>query len=614
MNSILRPLLDAGCISPLSFFFARFVTSQSGPDPQAVLALSAALASERSQRGDVCLELSDFAGKPLFESERDNGPDVPPGPALEAWLAQLRIQPCVGRPGETKPLILDGERLYLYKFWNFENSLCEAVLSRLPAHPIAADDAVSVALTRLFPDSSATVTDWQKVACAGAAIRRLSVISGGPGTGKTATVVKILALLLELDPSLHIRLAAPTGKAAARLSDAIRLRKAALPTSTQTKAAIPEQAATIHRLLGYNGRAFRHHHRNPLVVDCLIVDEASMIDLPLMARLFQALPADARLILLGDRDQLASVEAGSVLGDLTGHGRPLSYSPAQAQKLCALAGLQAEQLPTHSGTPAVADALALLRTSYRFGEHSGIGNLALAVNQGAGTRALEICRGLEFKEVTWIEGGENAIHAHALHWAHERYSTYLHTTDIGEAFQAFERVRVLCAVHDGPFGVTEFNRRVEHALCDGPPGGADRAFHGKPVMVTANDYETGLFNGDVGLLWRAPGQELRAYFKLSEDRIRDIAVRSLPEHVTAWALTVHKSQGSEFEQVLLVLPAESNNPVLNRELIYTGVTRASKTITVHATPQSLTQGIGRQMKRSSGLAHRLGWTRPAQPD
>ncbi len=613
MNLLLQSLFEAGCISALSFYFARFVAHASNRKVDSVVALSAALVSERNQRGDVCVRLSDFAGKALFEGEQNPALSVPVGPTIDDWLANLRAQPGIGKPGDTKPLILDGERLYLHKFWHFETTLHEAVAKRLqPRSEPATQDSKAV-LARLFPNTGGGVVDWQKVAAAATLTRGLTVISGGPGTGKTTTVVKILALLLELDPDLHLKLAAPTGKAAARLGDAIRLHKQELSAREEIKAAIPEQAATIHRLLGYNGRRFRHHRSNPIILDCLILDEASMVDLPLMARLFEALPIGARVILLGDRDQLASVEAGSVLGDLTGHGRPLFYSPSQAQTLSALTGLSPQCLPADPKTPAIADAIALLRTSYRFTGHSGIGNLAKAVNEGKASRALDICRGFEFEEVAWIEGGENAVHPDALRWAAEHYAQYLRANDIRDAFTAFERARVLCAMHNGPFGTVEFNRLVEQTLCGEAPSSDGEAFHGKPIMITVNDYDADLFNGDIGLLWRSPQGELRAFFKMSEDRVRDIPIRSLPDHVAAWALTVHKSQGSEFAHVLLVLPTDTDNKMLNRELIYTGITRAGRTITIHAGPQSLTRGVARRVKRSSGLAEKLGWAASPPP-
>jgi exodeoxyribonuclease V alpha subunit len=607
---------------------------------------------------------------------------------LADWLTALRACPWFGEPGDGAPLILDGERLYLGKYWHFESRVAAALLGRLA--PAADLDASRLAdgLARLFPESGAAGSgaaasgadrpDWQRIAAAIAVTRRFAVISGGPGTGKTTTVVKVLALLLEQDPALRIALAAPTGKAAARLTESIGAGKGRLaagganpaagganpaagsanpaagsanpaagsanPAAGSTNPAaggvapdilarIPEQAQTIHRLLGFGADGlFRRDADNPLPVDCLVVDEASMIDLPLMARLLAALPGAARLVLLGDRDQLASVEAGNVLGDITGRGQPIRYGAEQVQLLAEVGAAPAQALSTVAGgegdgqgaagadavdapeAASIAAAVALLRFSWRFGADSGIGALARAVNAGDGATALALLDGDAHDDITRLAPPADALHPACIDWAVERFAPVLGATDPATALALLERARVLAALHRGAFGVETLNVRIterlrNHDKVSGKVTGAvgDNALHhGMPVMITANDYEVGLYNGDVGLLWQDAAGRLRAHFRAADGELRTLSVRQLPPHVCAYALTVHKSQGSEFDEVLLVLPPDPH-PLASRELLYTAVTRARKRVTVHAGSAALQHACATRVQRTSALAERLGW-------
>jgi exodeoxyribonuclease V alpha subunit len=331
-----------------------------------------------------------------------------------------------------------------------------------------------------------------------------------------------------------------------------------------------------------------------------------MIDLPLMARLVDALPEQARLVLLGDRDQLASVEAGSVLGDITGHGRELRYGPEQARLLADAGAAPAGALPVADAVPPAADCVGLLRVSYRFGAGSGIGAAARAVNAGRGGEALEILTDPAHGDTAWLDAGGDALHPGCIERAVEAYAAYLAEADVAPALTAFEGFRVLAAVHRGPFGVEALNRVVAARLQARGLVAGEGDFHGKPVLITANDYEMGLYNGDVGLLWREGRGDLRAWFRVGDGGIRDVSVRRLPAHVPAWALTVHKSQGSEFDEVLLVLPPEPG-PVLTRELVYTGLTRARRRVTVQGARGAFAQACARRVQRASGLAEKLGW-------
>jgi exodeoxyribonuclease V alpha subunit len=643
MSDTLQTLMEAGRLSPLSYYFARFIARGSGVPEDSVLAHSAALVSMRNLQGDVCVDLRQLAGSPLFEADDEHPLDPPRAPGLEDWVGTLAVAGWVGGPGEATPLILDGRRLFLGKYWHFEHQVASALTARMALVDGLDIPRLTQGLARLFPQPGDGAVDWQKVAAAVAVRRHFAVISGGPGTGKTTTVVKVLALLLEQAPALRIALAAPTGKAAARLTEAVGRGKAQVTADPEVLARVPAEATTIHRLLGagFDNR-YLHNRDDPLVVDCLVVDEASMIDLPLMARLLEALPEQARLILLGDRDQLASVEAGNVLGDITGHGQEIRYSPDQVQLLEAAGAAPVGELPRAvddapkppargtagegdreratrdfhrnglgctAGPTRPADAVGLLRVSYRFSADSGIGALAEAVNAGHGDTALDRLAEKGHEDISWLEAPEDGLHRACVEWAVERYAGYLRQSDVAGALRRFERYRVLAALRLGPFGVEEINRLIAARLQHhGLIAGGDE-YRGKPVMVTVNDYEVGLFNGDIGLLWQDANQVLRAYFLVAGNVLRSVSLRQLPQHDCAYALTVHKSQGSEFDEVLLVLPFD-RSPVLTRELIYTGITRARQRVSIQGSRGSFLEGCRSRVQRTSALAEKMGW--PAQ--
>ncbi|MFP5383165.1 MAG: exodeoxyribonuclease V subunit alpha, partial [Gammaproteobacteria bacterium] len=538
------------------------------------------------------------------------------------------------------PLVLDAQhRLYLHRHWTQERRVADALLVRAQAAPgIATSESATHgmdsavlrdALARLFPGRAAN--DRQQLAAALALLRQLTVISGGPGTGKTTTVARILALLVWCRPTGTpppvIRLAAPTGKAAARLTQSIREAKQKLRDSVGAAAvvaevveAIPEEAATLHRLLGARGgpgiTRYAHHGGNPLALDVLVVDEASMLDLGLMAAVLDALPATARLILLGDRDQLASVEAGNVLGDICNHGVTTGWRPALCAQLAAL-GLD-PGIPAPESAPVMSDSLVVLAESHRFRHDSGIGRAALAINAGSFDEPL-FAAGDD--GVCWQSPPVQALAGHIdtlveRHWQHWRQ-----TEDPVEASRRFDTFRFLCAVREGEFGVGHINRLVEQSLMRrglidaGERHYSERHYSqmhyaGRPLLVTRNDYSVRLYNGDVGLVLpdAEAGGALRAFFVQPDGSVRRVALNRLPAHETAYAMTVHKSQGSEFGHIALVLPAQ-DAPVLTRELVYTGITRARTGVTIWAPRDVLARAISRRVQRTSGLRDAL-W--PAQ--
>ena len=327
MSSLLHNLARNGDISWLSYYFAEFVARQAQSGIDDLLSLSAALVSEANQRGNVCIELGRFNQRPLFDSNYTDATEMPSGIDSASWCAHLRASPCVGGPNDSAPLTLDGERLYLNRYWNYEEHVATRIRAMLEIRDDLDNKRISQQVEQIFADSGSIDQD-QKHSVVTAARNHFCVVSGGPGSGKTSTVIRILAVLTALDPNIRIALVAPTGKAAARMMDSISQRIGHIDMDPAVRDALPTTAGTIHRLLGYRRHGYRYHEHHQLSLDCVIVDEASMIDLKLMFHLLAALPATARLILLGDRDQLASVAAGNVLGDITGHG--IAFEPASA--------------------------------------------------------------------------------------------------------------------------------------------------------------------------------------------------------------------------------------------------------------------------------------------
>ena len=624
--SVLEQALAKGAIRDLDLQFAVLVQRLATTESDHLL-LAAAMASRAAGEGHLCLELRREADRPVL----DGAGFTPP---LEAWRLALGESGVVGTSGSRTPLILDlDDRLYLARYWHFERRLADALIARagwvdgvdearlregltrlFPAEPVQPDETEQLGL---FDEVSSHQPDWQRLAAALALLRRFSVISGGPGTGKTRTVTSILALLVEQGVK-RIALTAPTGKAAARLSESIKLAKGQLPLSDAVGAAIPEEALTLHRLLGVMpGRVrARHHAGNPLHLDLLVVDEASMVDLPLMARLLDALPERTRLILLGDRDQLASVEAGAVLGDICGEPGT-AWSDEACERLARVTG---ERLHPARGMPPMADSIALLRKSYRFDDQSGIGALARAVNAGSGADALATLINGRYADIALHPAGERRSAARIAEAALEHYREYLEAESPEAALAAFGRFRILCALREGPFGVARANETVERALRGAGliperEGRRDGGWYaGRPIMVTRNDYALGLFNGDIGLLFpdAESGGALRAHFPRPDGGLRRLHPNRLPEVVTVYAMTVHKSQGSEFDRVLLSLPTD-DSPVVTRELLYTGITRAKRAVELCATNGAVEGACQRRVHRASGLQQRL-WSPPTESD
>lgn len=587
MSSLLHKLARDGDISWLSYYFADFISSRDAGSIDDLPGLGAALVSEANLAGNVCVELEHFHGRALFPGSRIDAAQMPVGLSLDAWCKGLADSRCVGEPGQQSPLIIEDGRLYLNRYWFYEHCVAEKIGAMLATKFDTDGVQLDTAVATLFNQQPDVDAD-QVAAIKAAARKSFSVISGGPGSGKTSTVIRILAVLLAQRPQFRIALAAPTGKAAARMMDSIRQRLESLDIDNAIKSAIPREARTLHRLLGYRHQAFSYNAQRRLPVDCVVVDEASMIDLKLMYQLLIALPDNAQLILLGDRDQLASVAAGNVLGDITGHGHRAG-----------------------ANHPAIASSTSLLRSSYRFNRDSAIGELAQQVRLGEASRAIDLLSNREaglgwFKVAQQADGGEQ-IDADALAWIYAAYQPIFTCDSPAQALDLYDRSRILCATNRGPLGVDALNARISTALLARNQRPDAELFAGLPIMIARNLHQLELFNGDTGILWSFSG-ELRACFRNSEGAIRDLAINRLPAFKPAWASTVHKSQGSEFDSVLLLLPADAQSEALSRELVYTGITRARREFLLQAPAAVLTQVISRITRRHSGLASKLGWS------
>ncbi|KWH34975.1 AAA family ATPase [Burkholderia stagnalis] len=616
--------------------------------------------------------------------------------------------------GDERPLIVDRhDRLYLSRYFDYERRLADALVAQAgegAAADALAPDVLRERLARYFGPAAGDV-DWQRVAAIVALTGRVTIVSGGPGTGKTTTVVGVLACLLDAHPDLRVALAAPTGKAAQRMQEALHARAGELPP--ELAARLPNTSYTLHRLLGGGGAAgFRHHRDNPLPYDLIVVDEASMIDVALAAHLLDALAPGARLVLLGDKDQLAAVEAGAVFAELS--ARP-SFSPAARARIAEALGideaafvaalpvpddvapaaaavpaavepvrrpvapakidtrqaslfddeppveaavtidepagdadeapawieadelqwLDAVALPPLDAVPHVAatvetvavaenrpspaplaDCVVWLERNYRFGLDSPIGRLSLAIRRGAVQDALDALPANDAAAASFHEDAGDMLATSTIERLAQRFSAYLDALrgalaapapDPLPLFDALNRFRILCATRGGSRGAEHVNalvaahvRRAAHV----PLAVGAHWFTGRPVMVTRNDYALGLFNGDIGIALPDAQGALRVWFRRADGTARAVSPAALPPHETAFALTVHKSQGSEFDEAALVLPATFRR-VLTRELVYTAVTRARTRVQVIGGRRVLAQAIATRTQRDSGLSARI---------
>jgi len=635
-TAFLRPFVDAGVLGHAEVHVADAI-ARAVPGTADDVLLAATLAVRATRLSHVCVVLADVPGALVLEDDADrdrsdgrvslgegSGLAGLPWPPVGEWAAALRGSAAValvdgeGRvdsgvvDGTVRPLVFDGARVYLERYWRFERLVGDDLLARagadraVPAggrglaglNPGARALAEPV-LDQLFGAVGATgaAPDLQRQAAEAALARQLVVIAGGPGTGKTRTVARLLAATHQVAQGgsrpLQVALAAPTGKAAARMTEAVHLEVSAAGLDAEhAEALLATEASTIHRLLGGRGSSFRHHRDNPLAADVVVVDEASMISLPLMARLLDAVRPDARLVLVGDPYQLSSIEAGAVLGDVVG-GAPAGASGPMA------------------------DSVVVLQRVHRFGADSTIAALAAAVRDDDADRAVALLRAGR-PDVEWVLPDDHARFRAVQREVVDNAVAVVRAALDGDGVSGLARgadVKVLAATRQGPLGTDAWSDRIEALVGRAEPrlraGG--RWYVGRPVIVTRNDPTNGLVNGDTGLVVATATADAMAVVFPDVDPepggTRAFQPSQLSDVETWWAMTIHKSQGSEYRHAVVSLPA-AGSPILTRELLYTAVTRARERVTVVASEAALRAAIARPVARASGLQPRL-W--PAEP-
>lgn len=611
-------------IEAIDYFLARQICQALKQEQNHLLFHSIMATSQALRNGHTCLKL-DAEADADYWNNTDESKEGYHFPRLDDWHEQLS-QICFTSV-DNQPLVYEKNRLYLRRYWQFEGELGDAIHTLINKSIISEsgneNTQAKKVIDQLFPNLLVDVTeqgfelDWQKIAVANALIRQFTIIAGGPGTGKTFTVTKILAALQSLsDNTLRIAMVAPTGKAAQRLNESIQKAKSVLKTKKlmpdETLYSIPDTASTLHRLLGVipGAHNFRYNESRKLLFDVVIVDEISMIDLPLMTRLMRAVDEHCRIIMLGDADQLPSVAAGSVLADLAPRQTP-GYTLSVSQELADLTGFNIPVLNNReSDCKLNLDHLTVLQKSHRFDGGGEIGQLAKQVINGHSERSwLLLQQGKkQINQVKlnsfnlWIEQMVDHYFVSLFNNKKVQGSSSIQT--INQAFEQLIQFRFLAATRLGEQGVTQINETIEQYLrTKGLITSSNEFYPGRPIMVTENHYDVGLYNGDTGLLWNNEQGKLQAVF-LENDSIRWLSLGRLPKVETVYAMTIHKTQGSEFSHVGLVLP-ERDSLILSRELLYTGITRASKQLSVWSDRTIWNTGVQRKVQRYSGLEERV---------
>jgi exodeoxyribonuclease V alpha subunit len=606
-EGLLRDFNAAGILNAADVHVAQRLGRLAGETDEAVL-LAGALTVRSTRHGSVVLDLVTAEETTSRDDDEDDHPREPDAALTwpDRWLERVSASPLISTPEKRGPLRLQGTRLWLTRYWDQEAVVARELLTRSADVPRDLDlPTLAAGLQRLF----ARDDEDQQLASAVCALSRVSVLAGGPGTGKTTTVSRLLALLREQHPTWRIALAAPTGKASARLGEAVRSSTATLPPEDQAR--IGElQAMTLHKVLGGRpGARFKHDARNRLPYEVVVVDEASMVSLTLMARLLEALRPSTRLILVGDPDQLASVEAGAVLGDLVDRSTLGARTPAFAARLREVlpdATVPEEELP------ALRNGISALTVNRRFTATSEIHALATAIRDGEGETALTLLRrgssSLELLEVA-DDAQPTPDQLATLRRDVEECGRALHAAatagNQAKAMAALELHRVLCAHRRGPRGVQHWSALTAGWIAAAFPSEVrgDGRYVGEPLLVTTNDYEIDLFNGDTGVVVDDGSGGLIGVFGRGGNPI-PVPLSRLGAVRPLHAMTIHRSQGSEFKRVTVLL-ASADSPLSTRETLYTAVTRAENFVRVIGSPEALLAAVARPAARATGLWERL---------
>ena len=600
-------LADSGDIRFIDFHFLRLLKNLDPAVCDDIL-LAALLASFNSSKGDVCIDLLALSSQQLFPNNLDSINITTP--QIEQWLSVLKKSPLISTNDSVAPLVLVNEQyLFMQRYWDYEVSLAENI-NQFSKHNSDVDiDLLKNGVQKYFsnnPTNSDSDPDWQMVAAISAVLNKFSVITGGPGTGKTTTITKVLALIAQQGEGRYknIVLAAPTGKAANRLSESIQDAKKNLGLSNDIADQIPDQVTTLHRLLGASSAraSFLYNENNKLSLDVLVVDEASMVDLAMMSKLMRALPEHAQIILLGDMNQLASVESGSVLADICAVGIESGYSSQRSELLSNQFGVQLEKFGSKAVHP-LGDCIVELKKSYRFDDKSGIGSLARATNSSSCDDFYGAFNSAQFTDIEFHSVDTLSINKYIENLDIEPYKNYLESDCIELALERLPSFQILSPMRDGVFGVRNINYLVQSKLQrSGLIHIRGKHFHGQPIMVTENNYKAGLYNGDIGIIWSDNG-ELKGFFPTANGTKRFLLAK-LPAYETVFAMTIHKSQGSEFENVLIITP-DKYSEYLSKELLYTAITRAKKNVKIWGVKEVINNTIRATVSRNSLLKDQL---------
>jgi len=566
------------------------------------------MVSKKLADGHICIRLADI------NTDFDEDAYYPGYRVAE--IKDLARNPFISTSPETvQPFILFKNKLYLQRYFRYETMILDKVRSLIETEAELLlprmEELLShkAGISELLDGSTAGLAkqfSWQTAAAISAALNNFTIITGGPGTGKTTTVARLLAVLLSINPSLQIALAAPTGKAAARMAES--LKTASLPGLDSGTLFAKLQPSTIHRLLGTvpASTSFRHNAANPLHFDVVIIDESSMIDVAMFAKLLEAIGPSTRLIMLGDKDQLASVEAGSLFGDLCQSAHSINwFSQERAEFINSFLTSEAVKLSgaeTSATGGILAGHIIELQHSHRFSDEEGIGRFSKAVIRN------------DVPVITDFIDNPNDAHVfidlsdsqEQFHEFIRGYEEYIAEQDMSLALRKLNKLRVLCAVREGDQGLYTLNRQIEEYLRrKGFIKQAGDFYEHRPVMITRNNYRLGLYNGDTGILRYDEQGVLRAWFENADGGLVSVLPIYLSHIETVFAMTIHKSQGSEFDSVMVVLPPASKSTLLTRELLYTAVTRAKKKVVIRAAKETILETANRQVDRGSGITDRL---------
>ena len=560
--------------------------------------------SERLSQGHICIALGEVNDKL----------DLPEDYVLQP-ISVAKNNFLLGTPEKIAPIILDDNRLYFQRYYAYETTIVETIKSRAGSEIDSPREEKITnwksILNNFIPSDTEKKdkTNWQKVAAISAALQSFTIITGGPGTGKTTTVAAVLALLFSDNPNLSVAVAAPTGKAAARVAESLRMTVAEKNIDETLKNKfLSLEPFTLHRLLGYkrNSTSFAHNKTNQLRYDVVIVDECSMIDAAMLAKLLQSLHPKTRLILLGDKDQLAAVEAGSIFGDLCRSVPQLNiFSAARAELINSCLSDNKEYLSAENisdtAKSVLQNQIVVLQHSHRFSDDSGIGKLSKAVISGDKNKVKSFLINEE-EAVKITPTFDEKIFAGFI----KKYIKYVEEKDIVKALDALQDCKILCAVREGTDGVVSFNNRVQSWLIDKGHLKYDHPFYiNRPIMVTNNLYNLGLFNGDIGVIRENEQGKRMAYFLKANGELIEIWPGYLQSIETVFAMTIHKSQGSEYKEAYIVLPQDSAAKGMSAELLYTAITRAKKSVIIQGSEVVIMEAVGHRIERSSGIVERL---------